>query len=301
MKLCCFVCRVITPVRVVKVIPPSEVSPRAHSRSPLKSPSPSSPTKQQSSQSLLSKSKHTSPPGLYPLHSATIPAGSTSPPKLVSSHSHSPPVHHLSSPTKVNSNSHIAGPLPSSPHHPQSPLKSPHRLPVISKMAKSPPPLLPLNHVKGSPVHLSEDPLTVKSKATSNEHPSQHKQNGLPESSHKASSAGETLVAATPGSGKNSDVKFRTPKTPSTPLSSEIELDPNDYRYIVEYVGSPDNKVMVKPSQIVRGRGVLTPKKMKIFLRNALHRISEKHPFTVKVCTCTCICTLHTLCVLDCK
>jgi hypothetical protein len=92
-------------------------------------------------------------------------------------------------------------------------------------------------------------------------------------------------TASGPGGSavKGSDGKFRTPKTPTAPLSPEIDLDPNDYRYMVEDINDPENKIVVKPSQITRGRGVLTPKKVKIFLRNALHRISEKHPFTVKV------------------
>lgn len=286
-----FFCRVITPVRVVKVIPPSEHSPRSRSRSPHKSISPNSPTKLQSSspQSLLAKLKHPSPPGLCPVQNSNAvnagsPVRSTSPLKTIPS-PHSPPLQVLS-PTKINSNSH-ATIVAISPLHPQSPLKSPHKLPVIAKVAKSPPPLLPLNHVKDTTSSLccSEDPLTASSKSiTSTEHVSKPQQNGLPESSHKSTMDGSTGAAAPEGSGsKGSDGKFRTPKTPTAPLSPEIDLDPNDYRYMVEDINNPESKIVVKPSQITRGRGVLTPKKVKIFLRNALHRISEKHPFTVKV------------------
>lgn len=285
-------CRVITPVRVVKVIPPSEHSPRSRSRSPLKSPS--SPTKVQSSlstspQSMLAKLKHPSPPGLCPVRNSNSvnsgsPTRSMSPLKMIPS-PRSPPLQVLS-PTKINSNSYVSM-AAISPLHPQSPLKSPHKLPVITKIAKSPPPLLPLNHVKdssSSSLCCSEDPLAAlsKSEASSSAQPPQ--QNGLPESSHKTSTS-DSLGATAPGGSavKGSDGKFRTPKTPTAPLSPEIDLDPNDYRYMVEDISDPENKMVVKPSQITRGRGVLTPKKVKIFLRNALHRISEKHPFTVKV------------------
>lgn len=181
---------------------------------------------------------------------------------------------------KINSNSHtVTG--TASPHHP---VKSPVRVSVISKVLKSPPPLLPINNIKdsalsSSTLNYSEDPLAIMSKnSPSKSLTAQHQQNGLPESSHKASNASSS------GSGKeSSDVKFRTPKPPSAPLTPEIELDPNDYRYMVEEVNNPDSKVLVKPSQITREKGVLVPKKVKIFLRNALHRVSEKHPFTVKV------------------
>lgn len=287
-------CRVITPVRVVKVIPPSEHSPRPRSRSPLKSTSPNSPTKLQSSsspQSLLAKLKHPSPPGLCPVQNSNTvnsgsPTRSTSPLKTIPS-PRSPPLQVLS-PTKMNSNSHMSMVAMSS-LHPQSPLKSPHKLPVIAKIAKSPPPLLPLNHVKDSSSSLccAEDPLAAlsKSNSSSSEHIPQPQQNGLPESSHKSSIGDSSGATAPPGgsASKGSDGKFRTPKTPTAPLSPEIDLDPNDYRYMVEDISNPENKMVVKPSQITRGRGVLTPKKVKIFLRNALHRISEKHPFTVKV------------------
>ena len=292
-------CRIITPVRVVKVIPPSEHSPRSRSRSPLKSTSPNSPTKLQSlspsPQSLQAKSKHPSPPGLVPVQNSNTqlnsnsgsPTRSTSPLKMIPS----PPLQVLS-PTKMNSNSHLS--MVATCMHPQSPSKSPHKLPVIAKIAKSPPPLLPLNHVKDSAASssslcCSEDPLTALNKSESSlagVHASQPQQNGLPESSHKLSkgeSSGATAAHVGGSAGKGSDGKFRTPKTPTAPLSPEIDLDPNDYRYMVEDINNPETKLVVKPSQIMRGRGVLTPKKVKIFLRNALHRISEKHPFTVKV------------------
>ena len=266
------------------MIPPSEHSPRSRSRSPLKSASPNSPTKLQPL-SLLAKSKHTSPPDLCPILNSVV--GAMSPTRIMSpSKSILSPPPQVSSPMKINSNSHVTIVTISSPPHPQSPLKSPHKLPVISKVAKSPPPLLPLNHIKDSAsLHHSEDPLTTLTKsASSGEHVSPPQQNGLPESSHKSNMGENSVAAASGGTGsKGSDGKFRTPKTPSAPLTPEIDLDPNDYRYMVEDISSPENKMVVKPSQITRGRGVLTPKKVKIFLRNALHRVSEKHPFTVKV------------------
>ena len=262
---------------VVKVIPPSENSPRSRSRSPLKSPN--SPTRLlPSSQSLPIKCKHPSPPGLYS-NSVGSPARNGTPLNF-----RSPPA----SPTKMNSNSHVI--VTASPRLPQSPTRSPLRLPVISKVMKSPPPLLPINHVKDSSSSLkcTEDPLAIVSRMAPSENVKspvsvpQHQHNGLQDSGHKTGTGGSPVN--TSSGGKASDGKFRTPKTPSFSLSPEIDLDPNDYRYMVEEVSSPENKLVVKPSQITRGKGVLTPKKVKIFLRNALHRISEKHPFTVKVC-----------------
>ena len=266
-------------MRVVKVIPPSEHSPRSRSRSPLKPTSPNSSPKLPSPQS---KSKHPSPPQFYLAmqtsnSSAVSPTRCLSPTKLLSPRSPPP-----ASPVKVNSNSHVV--LCVSPHHTASPLKSPLRLPVIAKVPKSPPPLLPLNHVKdsssASSLRCLEDPLITLGKNSPSENFQQV--NGLPESSRKPS-ASNASVAIVHASEKGSEAKFRTPKTPVAPLSSEIDLDPNDYRYMVEEVKNPDVRLVVKPSQITRGKGVLTPKKLKIFLRNALHRISEKHPFTVKV------------------
>lgn len=283
-------CRVITPVRVIKVIPPSEHSPRSRSRSPLKPTSPNSSPKLPSPQS---KSKHPSPPQLYlAIHNSNSSAGSPtrclSPTKLLSPRSPPP-----ASPVKINSNSHVV--LCVSPHHTASPLKSPLRLPVISKVPKSPPPLLPINHVKdsssASSLHCLEDPLITLGKSSPSENFQQV--NGLPESSRKPSASNASVATVHHASEKGSEAKFRTPKTPLAPLSSEIDLDPNDYRYMVEEIKNPDVRLVVKPSQITRGKGVLTPKKLKIFLRNALHRISEKHPFTVKVnnvcLQCTCV------------
>ena len=224
---------------------------------------------------------------------AGSPTRGTSPTKLLSPRS--PPA----SPTKTNSNSHVV--VSVSPCLPASPLKSPLRLPVISKGLKSPPPLLPLNHIRDSPtssLQCSEDPLTVIGKDAPSENVQtdavkQQQLNGLSESSIK-SDAGNTPVATATVSEKGSAGKFRTPKTPLAPLSPDVDLDPNDYRYMVEEVNHPELRVVVKPSQITRGRGVLTPKKVKIFLRNALHRISEKHPFTVKVKKCVDVCCVHT-------
>lgn len=277
--------RVILPVRVIKVIPPSENSPRSRSRSPLKSASPNSPTKLSSpQQSLSSKSKLPSPPGLHPTQRNSVgsPINKIGSPSKFSSSLCSPPA----SPTKMNSNSHVVVTV-APPHLPHSPLKSPVRLPVISKVMKSPPPLLPINHIRdsssaSSSLHCSEDPLAVLSRSASGENvktPSKSQLlNGVSDSAHKTGQDDSALSG-----GKGSEAKFRTPKTPSLPLSPEIDMDPNDYRYLVEEIKCPENKVVVKPSQIARGRGVLTPKKVKIFLRNALHRSSEKHPFTVKV------------------
>lgn len=80
--------------------------------------------------------------------------------------------------------------------------------------------------------------------------------------------------------------KVKTPQTPKSPLCPEAKLVPALYKYVVEHVdvssGLP-GRTTVKASVLSRPRGVLTPKKLKVFLRNATHRVSEKHPIAVKV------------------
>jgi hypothetical protein len=76
--------------------------------------------------------------------------------------------------------------------------------------------------------------------------------------------------------------KAKTPSAPKTPLSPELCLDPADYRYEVEHVDGSAPNQMVKASMLSRPKGALSPKKLKIFLRNAMCRPSEKHPLTVK-------------------
>lgn len=81
---------------------------------------------------------------------------------------------------------------------------------------------------------------------------------------------------------KPKEPKPKTPGTPKSPLSPEVNLDPASYRYEVEYVDGSTPNLTVKASVLSRPKGVLSPKKLKIFLRNAMTRPSEKHPLTVK-------------------
>ena len=61
-------------------------------------------------------------------------------------------------------------------------------------------------------------------------------------------------------------------------------LDPSQYKYVVEHAAqSGEPSFTVKATLLSRVKGVLAPKKLKIFLRNATYRVSEKHPFAVKV------------------
>ena len=77
--------------------------------------------------------------------------------------------------------------------------------------------------------------------------------------------------------------KTRTPQTPRSPLSPELNLDPAQYKYVVRYVSNPESELIVRAGVLSRPKGLLTPKKLKVFLRNAMFRASEKHPFAVKV------------------
>lgn len=75
----------------------------------------------------------------------------------------------------------------------------------------------------------------------------------------------------------------KPPRTPLTPLSSELSLKPEDYRYIVTEIESSDKLKDVKGGELYRAKGIFTTNKLKILLRIALGRKSEKHPFIVKV------------------
>ena len=122
--------------------------------------------------------------------------------------------------------------------------------------------------------------------------------NGLPPSADQPSP-----LTPAGGGGDFKPPTSKTPRTPLTPLSTEITLDPADYKYTVELVeqqqqqqppagdsGATDGRMEVRGPQLARQKGVFTPKKLKLFLRSALSRPSEKHPFFVKVqCTCTCM------------
>lgn len=78
-------------------------------------------------------------------------------------------------------------------------------------------------------------------------------------------------------------IKIKSPQTPKVPLSPEVSFNSAEYKYVVEYVQGDESKLMVKPSVLSRPKGTLTPKKLRIFLRNATFRANEKHPFAVKV------------------
>lgn len=98
--------------------------------------------------------------------------------------------------------------------------------------------------------------------------------NGLPEPN-------STCITKKPVSVKETK-PARTPLTPKSPLSPEVNSDPANYRYEVEYVDGSAPRTTVKPNVLSRPKGSLSPKKLKVFLRNAMCRPSEKHPLTVK-------------------
>lgn len=153
----------------------------------------------------------------------------------------------------------------------QSPVKvspSPVKISVITtpnKLAGASSPTkaltsLPSSSPSSSPLHI-EDPLKGLT-------------NGL---SHRPD---QTADAKKPISLK--EQRPKTPVTPKFPLSPEVYLDPANYRYEVEYMDGSSPNLTVKASVLSRPKGVLSPKKLKIFLRNAMCRPSEKHPLTVK-------------------
>lgn len=82
---------------------------------------------------------------------------------------------------------------------------------------------------------------------------------------------------------KPASAKQKTPSTPRSPLSPEAHLDPANYQYVVECVGESAPRLTVRMDVLCRPKGLLSPKRMKIFLRNATCKPSEKHPLTVKV------------------
>lgn len=150
------------------------------------------------------------------------------------------------------------------PPTPSSSRQSPVKVSVITgKLASASPPTKAPPTTSSSPsssLHM-EDPLKGLT-------------NGLPEPNHTAD------ITKKPASVK--ETKPKTPLTPKSPLSPEVNSDPANYRYEVEYVNESAPGVIVKPIVLSRPKGSLAPKKLKVFLRNAMWRPSEKHPLTVK-------------------
>lgn len=108
----------------------------------------------------------------------------------------------------------------------------------------------------------------------------------IPEDPLKGLTNGLSPLPAKPSncvSAVKETTKARTPSTPKTLLCPEVSLDPTSYQYVVEYVGGSE-KMTVKPTVLSRPKGVLSPKKLKMFLKNATFRESDRHPLTVKVC-----------------
>lgn len=80
-----------------------------------------------------------------------------------------------------------------------------------------------------------------------------------------------------------SDARLKSPQIPKVPISPHARFEPSHYRYMVEEVQNQDEKHTLKPSLLSRPKGVFTPKKLRVFLRNSTYRTSEKQPFIVKV------------------
>lgn len=115
------------------------------------------------------------------------------------------------------------------------------------------------------------------------ENPLEGLTNGIPHPPSTPKSADSKTTAVTGAK----EVKTKAPQTIKSPLSPEINFDPSQYKYIVEYVSNPaEPKLTVRAVTLSRPKGVLTPKKLKLFLRNATYRSSDKHPFAVKVSVC---------------
>lgn len=112
------------------------------------------------------------------------------------------------------------------------------------------------------------------------ENPLEGLPNGLPHSSTSPDSANPSNPSTPTKSGGS---KPKTPQTPKSPLTLEVNLDPSLYKYLVEYMSGSDPRVTVKPNVLSRPKGALVPTRLKIFLRNATFRSSDKHPFAVKV------------------
>lgn len=93
-----------------------------------------------------------------------------------------------------------------------------------------------------------------------------------------------------------SEGRLKSPQIPKVPISPHIRFEPSKYKYVVEGVLNAEQQT-VRAFLLNRPKGVLTPKKLRVFLRNATYRASEKQPFVVKVtfpvdvCFCSCICT----------
>ena len=71
------------------------------------------------------------------------------------------------------------------------------------------------------------------------------------------------------------------------PVSTSTKLEPTQYEYVVEDEGvvNPEQKT-VKASSLSRPKGLATPKKLRLFMRNSTYRSNEKQIFVVKVITC---------------
>ncbi len=148
---------------------------------------------------------------------------------------------------------------------------------VILPTASTSPSPIKLSVITGSPQKNNSSPQPVKSSPVG-EDPLRGLTNGSlstpPSVGHKNGENPKVLSE----SNKKS-------KTPKLPLSPETGLNPALYKYVVQYVQDSETRQTVKASLLSRSKGVLTPKKLKLFLRNATFRVSEKHPFMVKVRT----------------
>lgn len=165
------------------------------------------------------------------------------------------------------------------PPNPSLKSPSPVKVPVLSPVKVVPP-----------PCKLTSDTEPAQETVTCSQSPTA---NGLPSSDSSQDFTEPTPKTKSP----------RTPRTPLTPLSAEVNLRPADYLYVVALVESPELKLQVPPKQLryavgrllwyvvstppynlcSRPKGAFVPRKLKLFLRNALVHPSEKYPLMVKV------------------
>lgn len=159
---------------------------------------------------------------------------------------------------------------------------APPTSPVANNSKKSP---IRVSVITTPPSKLSNtspsQPQNSPSSSSNLENPLEGLTNGLPHLPNPGVVASSSDSKASVPEGK--ETKTKGPQTPKSPLSPEIHFDPAQYKYVVEFLKDGELMMIVKASVLSRPRGALTPKKLKLFLRNATYRSNDKFPFAVKV------------------
>lgn len=118
----------------------------------------------------------------------------------------------------------------------------------------------------GTPNHHEATPALQEATPTTT---SLH-QNGLHDLSQDQKSAGSLTK------------KRASAKSAITPISPEINLDPSKYQYFVQDVALPSTTLQVSAGQLSRPKSVFTREKVRVFMKNALYKPSDRHPIMVK-------------------